>query len=175
MQDSSGRDFDRELDQADLVVIQFSKQQVLSHQIGFAMDKLMNLSDSAPHVRKFRDKVAFVFEGWDSDPREVFEIPECSQFFQSVARNWPYFFHFIIKDPELLQTMLLLLLPIDTRREAGRLSVLFPSAEQLQKVMTAQFQGMGALHKLHGVGPAEEALLSAQISAALNKMLGVEI
>lgn len=61
-------------------------------------------TEYAEHAKKagipfLRGTVLFSVEGYDSDPRELYEIPEVQQWFRELLRKVPYLFYYVDPDP----------------------------------------------------------------------------
>ena len=79
------------------LILSFGRESVENFLIGDAVDRLMCLSDTAENTLNFCSKIAIYFSGYESDPREVWHIPECKRFVRKLNQEWPYFFHFLEK------------------------------------------------------------------------------
>lgn len=107
------------------------------------------------------------FDGWDEDPRELYEIPEVRTYFRALAGQWNYWFHFVSKESETLTMLLALLLDIDVHREQGRVGYIPRSAHQLASVVHHLFEGMNTLHDQFHISLADNERISAQCMTAL--------
>lgn len=91
------------------VIMMFSRTEVEGLRSGRAVDDLMQLSDSARLRRQLAHGVFFSFDGYNDDPREVHQIPECRRYLQAVHAVWPYWLHFLAPEPGMWAVMLLCL------------------------------------------------------------------
>ena len=98
-----------------LVIMEFSRQNVEAGLTGDAVDRLMHLTDTKSNTIAYEDLVCFFFSGYDFDPREIPDIPECRKFFQAVTELFPYWLHFLIKAPETLNLAYSLLCQVTPR------------------------------------------------------------
>lgn len=157
---------------ADFLVMEFSRPVVASGLIGDALDRLLQLSDSAEHVRRFGSSMTFVFLGYDHDPRELYEIPECRAFFQQLTREWPYWLHFLEKDADSIGLVLRLLCQVDvSRRSPHCIDAHFRQPDELGPVLLRLFNGMNDLYDVHGLSEAENLAMTARINAALERIM----
>ena len=105
-----GDDMEHELDQVDIIILEFSRANVEAGLIGDALDRLMTLSDSEAHSRKFTQSVVFTFGGYADDPRELCEIQEVRDFMRALHAEWAYWGHFLAPMPEIIALLYTLLL-----------------------------------------------------------------
>jgi len=89
----------------------FSREQ-LAGGVGAVVDDLMTLTEDARLRRQLTHGLSFSFDGWDHDPREIAEIPECRQFLQALHGQWPYWLHFLTPAPAQWSVLLLCLADI---------------------------------------------------------------
>lgn len=95
-----------------LIVYQFSRSKVecgdFSHFLGlYHTDKL----PSGRTLREMMNSLTFMIEGFDSDPRELYSIPEVRRFYAAFCKAWPYWLFFCNLDSEELRMMTLCCLP----------------------------------------------------------------
>lgn len=88
------------LDQVDFVVLPITRARVEQMDPEPFVERLRLLSENREHARRFRGAMVFSFDGYDADPRELYQIPECSAFFRAVDRQWSYWLHFL--EPSLI-------------------------------------------------------------------------
>jgi len=95
-----------------LVVYQFSRSKVecgdFTHFLElYAPEKL----PQGRRLREMMNTMAFMFEGFDDDPREIHSIPEVRAFYAAFRAAWPYWLYFCNLDSEEFQMMVLCCLP----------------------------------------------------------------
>jgi hypothetical protein len=129
------------------VVLVFSRAEVEQLRSGRAVDDLMQLSDNARLRVQLGHGLYFSFDGYDSDPREVHQIPECQRYLQAIHEQWPYWMHFLAPEPGLWAVMLLGLTGGGTPvgAQAGRVGHSVES-EQLHGVVNRMLLAMNVLH-----------------------------
>ena len=91
-----------DIDHLSLVI---SKQDVLQMNTQTYVDILNNLITDRYIVNKFRNRVDIAFEGYDTDPREIFEVAEIRKFVRQLDDVWPYWFFFLTKDTSALMAL----------------------------------------------------------------------
>lgn len=70
---------------------------------GSTLDTLQSVLADAETVRLFQGRVDVSFEGWDDDPRELYEIPEVRTFLHRLDDEWPYWLYFLSTELETLR------------------------------------------------------------------------
>lgn len=174
---------------ADAVVIEFSREGVEAGLIGDSLDRLMLLTDSAEYLKRFESRVMFSFDGYNNDPREIYEIPECARFFGRITKAWPYWFHFIAKDSDCVALLLLMMVSARQQESLDKKSMLNPEAaireihrrgeergvvldpEVLGVVLQEGFDGMNSLHDHMGVPGVTNMDISEKFGRALDTAL----
>lgn len=166
---ASGDTFDSRARDGDVVVVAFSRREVDAGQIGDALDRLLNLSDNPDNVRRFRDRVSFVFEGRESDPREIHQVPEAVSFFRALTRSWPYWTHFAEKLGDTASlTIALLCDVVVVATGAGVTGCSLRDTAQLKTVLQQLFAGQNALYEAHGLSEDENMVTTDAFLAALD-------
>ena len=166
---TDGDGMDPHVDAADMIVVSFSRREVLSGLTGDAADRLLQLSDRADRVRRCEGRLLVQFEGYDRDAREVTEIPECRSFFQALTRTWPFWLHFLNKDrgSDQIALAICLLMPIRPVARRGVMRGFTVDPHAFSETMCRLFDAMSVLHAQHGWSDAENTALTARIMAAL--------
>lgn len=159
---------------ADIILLSFSKKEVVEGNIGDALDRLLQLSDSRELTEKFTNSISFMFEGWDIDNREIYEIPECVSFFRKLTVEWPFWFHFLEKECGSLLTLITLLCDVDKQfAVGGRVGAVIRDLNKVPVVMERLFAGMGQLHLYHNVSQQKNTELSEVVNNVIFKGIGL--
>lgn len=154
---------------ADLVILKISRWEVDRGTVGDVVDRLLTLSDTRERTLAYAGKLVLEFEGYDHDPREVYEIPELRRFMRAVTSQWSSWLHFLRDDPETHQFPLLyaLLCDVKIHRLDGRVGTEFISPPQLAATIDQLNRGAAALYALHGLSPTQcNALLTRTYTLA---------
>jgi len=149
-----------------LAILSFSRNEVSRGRIRDGIDRLLNLTDSKEQSERFTDRLAFAFDGYQDDTRELFQIPEVVHYFRALTREWAGWFHFLVKDPEVQQFPLLFALLCDvevTRIKEGQIATRFVSQSQVSEVETRLSQATAALYQHHG-WPRERLMSTLRIA-----------
>jgi len=89
----------QQIDQAIFLCI--LRDDVEAGNINRALGVLESISLSTARARQYRGALLFSFEGYDSDKRELYEIPEIREYFNNLAAAWPYWAWFLDSEPDM--------------------------------------------------------------------------
>jgi len=84
------------------------------------LNVLCRLLADAATVREYRQRVDVSFHGYDTDARELFEIPEVRRFVAALDDAFPYWLYFLSRECLGLQAIALCFLPPFLTAEAQR-------------------------------------------------------
>lgn len=162
--------FDHCLDEYGKVAIVVSRQEVEACASGRVVAALMALMDSPERVRQFKDALWISFDGYDADPRELWEVPEVVRYFAAVHASWPHWCHFLTKDPAGFSLVLTLLLQRPALESAaGPRLPLVANTDALKGLLMDLFEPMNALYATFGCSVAEnKAMTDRVIQAAMD-------
>jgi len=153
----------------DAIVLDFSRQEVEGLCVGRAVDDLMLLSDDRRLRRQLAHSVLFCFSGWDADPREVNDIPECRRYLQALHQQWNFWLHFLAPLPDMWSVLLLCLVekgehqPWDGQRRAFRVNPV-----EVKSLVTAMVLPSRLLHDDMGLAERERAEIVDRSLAAID-------
>lgn len=112
--------FRRHAHQADVAVLCLTRGEVEAGLVGSAVERLMELTDNPELVTRYEARLLLVIEGYEDDPRELWQVPEACRFIRQVTEQWPYWTWFAMPEggvPSLVMCLLVDTAPI--RRSAG--------------------------------------------------------
>lgn len=72
-----------------LIALTILRKDVEAGNINRAYGVLEDLSASTAHALRFRRSLVFMFEGYEAEPRELYEVPEIRAYFNDLAVAWP--------------------------------------------------------------------------------------
>lgn len=78
----------------DCIVFLIPKSVVEEQDLDFMLSGLQKLIKNEETIRKSKNKVTIGFDGYDDDPREVYDIDEIRSYIQDVSLKFPYWFYF---------------------------------------------------------------------------------
>ncbi len=91
----------------DSIVLVVSREEVQKLDLSSCLQVLDSLIESREKAMRFRDRVVFGVDGYNDDPRELFEIPEVRTFIRELDAKWPYWFFFLSKATDALKMIML--------------------------------------------------------------------
>jgi hypothetical protein len=128
------------------VVLAISRRQVQSHDMQSVVSKLKVLMAAREYCWRYRNQMTLIVEGYDSDPRELVDIPEVRAFLRDFAKAWPYwtfFFNLVDESITLLQAC------VCGTEFPGKGQVVF-DVDLLGEFMMDGFEGMNELFEKFG-------------------------
>ena len=79
-----------------------SRDDVESKDISSTLDTLSSLLVDRASVQKYQGRVSISFDGFNDDPREIYEVPEIRRFCTQLDVSFPYCLYFLsMQDPSL--------------------------------------------------------------------------
>lgn len=166
--------FDSAAQDADQVVLFLSRGEIESGNVSDALDRLLNLSDNADHVRKFEDRLTYTFAGYDDDPREIHQIPEVVTYFRLLTSHWPYWLHFVEKETDSIGRLFWLLCdvePMPHEGPAGMVSFRIKNINDVGAALHRLFEGTNALYEANGISKAQSEAMTDKVMVALDRAM----
>jgi len=77
-----------------IVGLRISHREINNHDTSRSLALLNGLTQEKNIAWLARGKLVLSVDGYDNDPRELFEIPEVRRFIQSLHAQWNYWFFF---------------------------------------------------------------------------------
>jgi len=77
------------------VILMFSRQQVEAGDISETLALLRRLTADRPTAIDFCGRISLVVDGYNHDPRELFEVPEVRAYIKRLDQAWPNWFFFL--------------------------------------------------------------------------------
>lgn len=77
------------------IFLVFSREQILTMDLQEPLAVLRQLAGNPEKAVVACGRISLVFDGYDTDPRELFEIPEVRRYIQQLDALWPYWFYFL--------------------------------------------------------------------------------
>lgn len=165
-------DIHKHATESDMVVVQFHRSDIKKGLTGSALHTLMTISDSPELSRLYGGRLMFFFEGYDQDRREIIEIPECRRFFRKITNQWPFWFHFVVKEPQQFALVFTLLCDVKVKHRTGYSDVGFKNIQQFAELAHDLFGHMNNLYDLHGFSEEMNRKTSKEVDGMLMAMAG---
>lgn len=80
---------------AEPVFLMFSRQQIETGDIGEPLEFLRGLTADPRAALDYCGRISLMVDGYNDDPREIFEISEVRAFLKGLDAQWPYWFFFL--------------------------------------------------------------------------------
>jgi hypothetical protein len=79
----------------DPIYLVFSREQVEAHDISEPLQVLRQLTGNPEKGVGACGRISLVIDGYNADPRELFEIPEVRRYIKAIDDLWPYWYFFL--------------------------------------------------------------------------------
>ena len=80
---------------AEPVFLMFSRQQIETGDIGEPLEFLRAVTANPRAALDYCGRISLMVDGYNDDPREIFEISEVRAFLKDLDAQWPYWFFFL--------------------------------------------------------------------------------
>jgi len=151
------------------LILEISRRDIEACNIASVLERLHVLTDSAENVRRYRESLVFLVEGYDADPRVVPEIPEVRAFFQRLVADWPHWIWFLARGAGSLALLFALLCEVRiVRVPRGTFGTEFLRNSQVVDTITDLLRRGNALFDAYGVTETEG---TSSVESALAELL----
>jgi len=89
----------------DPVILMFSRRQVETCDIDEPLQFLRRLTADRHTALEFCGRISLVIDGYNDDPRELFEIPEVRAYIKRLDQEWRYWFFFLSQADESIKLL----------------------------------------------------------------------
>lgn len=171
-EDDSGREpehsepsapyFDLRPGLSDPVVFVISRQQVEAFDLDESLNFLQSLVPTArpQHARVYKGRLSLVIAGYETDPRELFEIPAVCRFLRALDEQWPFWLYFFNQVDDSIKLIALCL--------ASSIEVVPGAAhidpDGLRRFLERGFTAVNYLFESYGFPESEIEALSMEVS-----------
>ena len=87
------------------VILMFSRRQVETCDIDEPLQFLRRLTADRHTALEFCGRISLVIDGYNDDPRELFEIPEVRAYIKRLDQEWRYWFFFLSQADESIKLL----------------------------------------------------------------------
>jgi hypothetical protein len=159
----------------DPVILVFSRRQVEAGDIDEPLELLRSLTADRGVAIEFCGRVSLVVDGYNDDPRELFEVPEVRAYIKRLDQAWPYWFFFLSQADESIKLLESCL--CDTIEVVPGVTSI--DLDQLERSLARQFT---AMHRLReeldlpedACEEVAEGIIGMFRNAAVERVEGVE-
>jgi hypothetical protein len=158
-----------EFDAPAFVIFNISKREIETLNTASAIERLHVMTDSKHNVLRFRESIAFQVDGYDTDRRELPEIPEVRKYFAALCQEWPHWFWFLSRGTGAISLLLSLLCPVKLHRspDGTGYGIEFIDDQQLMRVIKDLF---GRGNVMFDAFEIDEKLLIASAQSAMREL-----
>ena len=129
-----------DIDEAAVLVLQIPREQIEQQNISTTLEKLLVLSDNRQQALLRKESLMISVSGYDSDRREIFEIPAVRAFFKRLTAEWPYWLWFLSRKTGTVALFMTLLCQVKIHRSRrGSFGTEFLEPEELAATMMDLF------------------------------------
>jgi hypothetical protein len=89
----------------DPVILMFSRRQVETCDMDEPLEFLRSLTADRDVAIEFCGRISLVVDGYNDDPRELFEVPEVRAYIKRLDQAWPYWFFFLSQADESIKLL----------------------------------------------------------------------
>jgi hypothetical protein len=82
-----------------------SREQIMEMDLQEPLQVLRQLAGNSEKAITACGRVSVVIDGYNADPRELFEIPEVRRYIQELDALWPYWFFFLCQADDSIKVI----------------------------------------------------------------------
>ena len=138
-----------------LLVLEISKREIETGNIASALERLHAIAESRETALRYQECLVIQVLGYDSDHRELAEIPEVRAFFARLAQEWPHWMWFLHRHVGAIHLLLALLCKVKIHRRGSSTGTEFLDRHELAAQMADLFQRGNAMFEAFGISESE--------------------
>jgi hypothetical protein len=141
----------------ELIFLRIGRNDIESGNMAHALDSLNVLVENAENVRRYQERLIFIVDGYDNDPRALPEIQEVRTYFNALVREWPYWLWFQARGFGAIGLLFSLLCKIKIIRpdDGESFGTEFVDIKQIGMVAMDLFDRSNPLFDAYGITEAE--------------------
>lgn len=121
-----------DIDEATVLVLQIPRDQIERQNISTTLEKLLVLTDNRQQALLRKESLMISVSGYDSDKREIFEIPEVRAFFKRLTAEWPYWLWFLARGARQIGLLMALICDIKIHRKGRQVGTAIDEKQMTQ-------------------------------------------
>jgi hypothetical protein len=149
----------------DSIHIVIGREQVESKDINSILISLSLLSKNKDTILRFRQAVILSIDGYDNDPRELFEIEEVRNYVKELDLRFPFWFYFLSLHTPALKMIAL----CQCRHEYIGKTVKNINNDDYKKFLESHFKALNSIFVKYGI----DENLNAEMSSEILKYMGL--
>jgi hypothetical protein len=147
-----------------ILMLHVTSEEIMAKDTSICAANLAELVSSRESAKSAMGRVAIFTDGYDNDPREIWDIPEASEFFKQLFDECPFLFFLVV--PEVGDMLGLLLLCYCRHANEGDLNIIDPA--DFHEFMQKGFKAMNELMLHLAISIEVNRQVTDKIFAALN-------
>lgn len=114
---------ENKLTSVDKIVLFIPKRIIEANDYSFVLNIFTDVLKDPALIRKFKNQVTIGFDGYDDDPKEVFEITEIRNYIQQLTLKFPYWFYFTNLEDHSFRDLILILCKFDKIHDGWKIKL----------------------------------------------------
>ena len=148
----------------DWLGVTVSRRDVENRDTATTLGTLSSLLDTDATVRRFRGRINVSFDGFNDDPREIYEISEIRRFCAELDARFPYWLYFLSTEDSSLKMMAFCLCRVE--KQGPGLVIL--NNTDLGQFLYSHFAAMNELFRRHSLDEATNRAVSDAVLKCFN-------
>lgn len=141
-----------------LIILTIKRQDIEAGYLSSVLERLCILSDNRQNLNLYKESFTFGVDGYDDDPREVYEIPEIRTFFARLVKEWPHWMWYMCRGVGAIGLLMTLLCEVESVSEKnGGKFIRLKNARATAEMVYKLFEKSLILLTAYGV-PERDAL-----------------
>ena len=155
--------------------VQLERSWIEAKDIRPALELLAPLIADAEAVRRHAGAVRLMFDGWDDDPRELWDIAQVREWFLKLTAAYPYWFVLSDRRGSALAVILNVLVGpgIAEPGVAGGPPMRRHARGAISETMRVLFMGMNTLCDRFGIPAATNSAWTREVVQALDRVTAI--
>ena len=108
-----------------ILILEISRKEIESMNFTSSLERLMVMADSRENALCYKESLLLQIRGYDSDRRELCEIPEVRRFFARLVNEWPHWMWFLSREIGMIGLLMSLICEVTVHRSHGQFGIEF--------------------------------------------------
>ncbi|OME30582.1 hypothetical protein BSK63_16945 [Paenibacillus odorifer] len=96
-----------EIQEFDIIILGIDREAVLKGHVERYLREFEKFGK-----KKLRSRIIINFQGWDNDPREVYQIREITNWVERILKNVPHLFYFLSRESYAMRVIFMCLMDV---------------------------------------------------------------
>lgn len=153
-----------------MLILEVTRREIEERNIASSLERLMVVADSRANALRYREALIIQVTGYNSDRRELSEIPEVRDFFKQLTSHWPHWLWFLNRKIGGIPLLISLLCPVKIHRAPGAFGTEFTDPDEVTHCLQDLFDRGNALFDAFDITQDEtEASANSAVAALVGK------